>query len=104
MRCGCKKRQKICGPGCLCQGCKNIETSEISNSDSKIEDSDGKSSCSESGGEDFRCDTIEEEIITDDLFMNTYDIIIKYIYDNHYGIYPLYYRYRKIKYKFVSQR
>ena len=74
LRCGCKKRQKICGPGCLCQGCKNTEISEISDSDSETDDSEGESSCSESGGEDFRCDTIEEEIITDDLFMNTYDI------------------------------
>ena len=56
LRCGCKKRQKICGPGCLCQGCQNIETSEISNSDSDIDDdSNGESTCSESGGEDLYC-------------------------------------------------
>ena len=74
MRCGCKKRQNICGPGCLCQRCQNIETSEISNSDSDIDDdSNGESTCSESG-EDFRYDSIDEEVITDDLFMNTYDI------------------------------
>ena len=66
LRCGCKKQQKICGPGCLCQGCKNTEISEISNSNSETDDSEGESSCSESGGEDLRYDTIEEEIITDD--------------------------------------
>ena len=53
---------------------KNTEISEISNSNSETDDSEGESSCSESGGEDLRDDTIEEEIITDDLFMNTYDI------------------------------
>ena len=69
MRCGCKKRQKICGPGC-----QNTEISEISNSNSETDDSEDESSCSESGGEDLRYNTIEEEIITDDVFMNTYDI------------------------------
>ena len=74
LRCGCKKRKKLCGPGCLCQGCQNIETSEISNSDSDIDDdSNGESTCSEPGGGDLY-DSIEEEVITDDLFMNTYDI------------------------------
>ena len=66
------KRHKVCGPGCLCQGCKNIETSKVSDSDSETDNSDEESSCTESGGEDLKYDTIEEEIITDDLFMNTY--------------------------------
>ena len=63
LRCGCKKRQKICGPGCLCQGCKNTEISEISNSNSETDDSEGESSCSESGGEDLRDDTILLQMI-----------------------------------------
>ena len=45
---------------------------QVSDSDSETDNSDEESSCTESGGEDLKYDTIEEEIITDDLFMNTY--------------------------------
>ena len=45
MRCGCRKRQKNCGPGCLCQGCTNInipkppEDDSTGKSDEDIESS-----------------------------------------------------------------
>jgi len=53
---------------------KGAKILKFRNSNSETDDSEGESSCSELGGEDLRYDTIEEEIITDDLFMNTYNI------------------------------
>ena len=74
LRCGCKKRQRNCGPGCLCQGCTNISTPEaLENSRDSESDEDSESSYPESEGEEDS-EPLEEEIIMDDLFFNTYDI------------------------------
>ena len=72
LECGCKKRQRNCGPGCLCQGCTNISIPEAPNNSNSESDEDSESSYPEFEGEDS--DLVEEEVITDDLFFNTYDI------------------------------
>ena len=73
LRCGCRKKQRSCGPGCLCQGCTNLNTSESLPDDSSSESDDSESSWTEDEG--LESETVEEEIITDDLFDNTYDIL-----------------------------
>ena len=74
-RCSCRKRSRNCGPGCLCQGCTNVNT-EVAN----IPDS-SSSCCNETGDEDTSesknddDEQLEEEVITDDDFcFTTYDI------------------------------
>lgn len=59
-QCGCRKKNNTCGPGCQCQGCKNVATvTEMPCEDRDIltdTESDSSSSCSES---------LETEIVTD---------------------------------------
>ena len=70
LRCGCRKRQSNCGPGCLCQGCNNINIPKPPEDDSNGEsDEDTESSYTES---DEESELVEEEVITDNLFFNTY--------------------------------
>jgi len=64
MKCGCRKKQRKCGPGCLCQSCMN--TDECDQDDTENEKSD-----SEETGCDEAFEQIEEEIITEDDFYNT---------------------------------
>ena len=47
LRCGCRKKQRSCGPGCLCQGCTNLNTSESPPDDSSSESDDSESSWTE---------------------------------------------------------
>ena len=76
LRCGCRKRSRNCGPGCLCQGCTNVNT-EVANipdssSSSSSSDETGDEDTSESENDD---EQLEEEIITDEDFcFTTYDI------------------------------
>ena len=77
LRCGCRKRSRNCGPGCLCQGCTNVNT-EVANipdssSSSSNSDETGDEDTSESKNDDD--EQLEEEIITDEDFCFTvYDI------------------------------
>ena len=72
LRCGCRKRSRNCGPGCLCQGCSNVTISESL-------PHNGGSSNSSSDEESAKSDEeqpLEEEIITeDDFYFTTYDIL-----------------------------
>ena len=73
LRCGCRKRSRNCGPGCLCQGCTNVNT-EVANipDSSSSSDETGDEDTSESENDD---EQLEEEIITDEDFcFTTYDI------------------------------
>ena len=77
LKCGCRKRSRNCGPGCLCQGCSNINTQQ---SDSLPHKSSSSSSSSGSSDEETtKSDEeqpLEEEVITDDNFyFTTYDIL-----------------------------
>jgi len=56
----------------LCQGCTNLNTSESPPDDSSSESDDSESSWTEDEG--LELETVEE-IETDDLFGNTYDIL-----------------------------
>ena len=76
--CGCRKRSVICGPGCLCHGCTNVN---IQQKENLPEADEGTSSTSSS---DLETDDHsisdndehqEEEIITDDFYFGNYDII-----------------------------
>ena len=72
LRCGCRKKSRNCGPGCLCQGCTNINAENIPNDDSSSEETDDETT-SESECDD---EQLEEEIITeDDFYFSTYDIV-----------------------------
>jgi len=69
LSCGCRKK-KICGPGCLCQGCTNLQ--QNSNSVVNIVDDVHSSSSSDSNGSDsdsdnYSDDNLVTEVITDDL-------------------------------------
>ena len=69
-KCGCKRKQAFCGPGCVCSGCKNVpEISTINTHSSEIHSSSDSDVSSD--------DDLETEIITDtDYFMpiNVIDI------------------------------
>ena len=79
--CGCRKRSRNCGPGCLCQGCTNFNTEQVvnvchdynssSNSSSDETDDEGANGSEHEDGEE-----LEEEIVTeDDFYFSTYDIV-----------------------------
>jgi len=72
LRHGCKKQRRSCGPGCLCQGWANLNAPEIlqDETDSEV-DSDSEDE-QNSVDEEFE---LVEEVITDDLFFETYDTI-----------------------------
>lgn len=66
-RCGCIKKNQLCGPGCECQGCANVRekstcalSPEVSDQDSEDSDSDDSYSETDSEWEDIQC-----EIVTD---------------------------------------
>jgi len=75
--CGCKKKEWYCGPGCLCQGCTNVEHNNVPTDQSNISSSDD-SDCGTSSSEDSEeGEDLEEEIITDDdFYFSSYDITI----------------------------
>ena len=64
MRCGCRKKDRNCGPGCLCQDCTNLNISE-----SPPDDSSSESDNSESCDEVLESEIVEEKIVTDDACM-----------------------------------
>ena len=63
MKCGCRKKQRKCGLGCLCQSCMN--TDGCDRYDTENEQSDFEAGCDEA------FEQIEEEIITEDDFYDT---------------------------------
>ena len=77
LQCGCRKRSRNCGPGCLCQGCTNVNTEELES----LPNDDASSSCDETDDEETseseydNGEQLEEEIITDDFYFSTYDIV-----------------------------
>ena len=77
LQCGCRKRSRNCGPGCLCQGCTNVNTEELES----LPNDDANSSCDETDDEETSeseyddGEQLEEEIITDDFYFSTYDIV-----------------------------
>ena len=77
LKCGCRKRSRNCGPGCLCQGCSNINRAQ--QSDSLPHNSSSSSSSGSSDEETTKSDEeqpLEEEVITDDdFYFTTYDIL-----------------------------
>ena len=73
LKCGCRKRSRNCGPGCLCQGCSNVNNTQ--QSDSLPHNSSSSSSDEESTTSDEE-QPLEEEVITnDDFYFTTYDIL-----------------------------
>ena len=64
LRCGCRKKHRNCGPGCLCQDCTNLNISE-----SPPDDSSSESDNSESCDEVLESEIVEEKIVTDDACM-----------------------------------
>ena len=80
LKCGCRKRSRNCGPGCLCQGCSNINNTQQSDSlPHNSSNSSSSSSSSSSDEETTKSDDeqpLEEEVITDDdFYFTTYDIL-----------------------------
>jgi len=73
MRCGCRRKQRKCGPGCLCQSC--INTDENYEFDSSSNSENEESDIEETNCDKFEEDEpLEEEIITeDDLYDSIYD-------------------------------
>ena len=74
LRCGCRKKQRNCGPGCLCQGCTNVSIPEQPDDNDGESNEDTESSYTESDEEselDEECELVEEEVVTDELFFNT---------------------------------
>ena len=65
LACGCRKKKKNCGPGCLCQGCTNVQlnNSSVVNFDSSSSDS----SKSDSDIDSYSDDHLTTEVITDNL-------------------------------------
>ena len=66
-KCGCKKKGNHCGPGCSCQGCKNLPITEasaigLSSSDSASQSEEGSSESSDDSDND---NNIMIDIITD---------------------------------------
>jgi len=71
--CGCRKKSRYCGPGCLCQGCTNVKHNSVPDDNSDSSSSDEGDSATSSSEND---EELEEEIITDDNFhLCSYDII-----------------------------
>ena len=77
LNCGCRKRSQNCGPGCLCQGCTNVNIEQLPDDNSNSSSSSGSSD--ETDDEYTECEDgeqVEEEIITEDDFcFSTYDIV-----------------------------
>ena len=77
LQCGCRKRSQNCGPRCLCQGCTNVNTEELES----LPNDDASSSCDETDDEETSeseyddGEQLEEEIITDDFYFSTHDIV-----------------------------
>ena len=51
LTCGCKKRSLTCGPGCLCQGCVNVNVQQMGHLPEDDDDDDENSSSSSSDSE-----------------------------------------------------
>jgi len=74
LNCGCRKKSKHCGPGCLCQGCTNVEHNNIPDEKSGSSSSSDESDSGTPSNEDS--EDLEEEVITDDNFyFSSYDIM-----------------------------
>ena len=58
LKCGCRKKNDFCGPGCECRGCENVE---VSSNGPELED-DPMSDYSDSSSDSS---DIETEIVTD---------------------------------------
>lgn len=73
-RCGCRKNDNFCGPGCECQGCTNLpihphnnhelESDVTDDSDHDVDDNEG-STCENIESTDEEHDDLETEVITD---------------------------------------
>ena len=74
LTCGCKKRSLTCGPGCLCQGCVNVNVQQMGHlpedddDNSSSSSSDSENETDETGSSMSENDEQLEEIITDDDF------------------------------------
>ena len=69
------KRQRNCGPGCLCQGCTNISIPEAPDNSDGESNEDSESSYLESEGEDSE---LVEEVMTDDNLLTHIMILYEY--------------------------
>ena len=56
---GCRRKQEVCGPGCVCSGCTNVPVQVEERPESGSEDSDSTSDS------EISSDDLETEIITD---------------------------------------
>ena len=60
LKCGCKKKNILCGPGCYCSNCSNVAVQQSGNSsDEEESDSEGETDNEE----------LETELITDSDFI-----------------------------------
>ena len=71
LSCGCCKKQSLCGPGCLCQGCTNvhngngsIEETQINNEENN-DDNSSEDSDEIDGALDSSDDILQTEVISD---------------------------------------
>lgn len=69
MRCGCRKKQAYCGPGCECQECQNLPVQNPGNAANEDNETDVISESEESDEEETETtgdiDIIDTEIITE---------------------------------------
>ena len=67
-QCGCRKKSRICGPGCECIGCTNTHQPEIQQPLQPLMDSSSEGSESDSTESESSSDCeIETEIICTDI-------------------------------------
>ena len=81
-KCGCRKRSSHCGSGCECQGCVNLPIEEAMANSSENEISDEEAAEEENDSNDSGED-VDMEIVTEDFFVDTIDMIIIVVISMH---------------------
>ena len=66
MRCGCHKNGNACGPGCQCQGCKNLTVANEQCAQNKVNYSSDEDESSDTSDSEQSEDEMQAEIVTED--------------------------------------
>ena len=68
-RCGCKKKDSYCGPGCECHECNNLPLKQVKD----VIDDQEESECDSDSDEDGSSCSSDEEIETEIILTETVD-------------------------------